>query len=115
VSSCADLSAGDGAIINAVKCETKYIGDLVPQHPICGLIEDTIKDIPYVDLFILTETLEHLEDPAGLLRKLRNKTSRILISTPLNEDERFNPEHLWVWDKEGVEQMLVDTSFSPAA
>lgn len=111
--SCADLSAGDGALIDSFPAYFKYKGDICPGYDICGPIEETIHTIPKVDCFILTETLEHVEAPGLLLNHLREKTSRLLLSTPLNEPENFNHEHLWVWDNEGIEEMLRTVGFVP--
>ena len=78
----ADLSAGDAAIINGVKIDTKIIGDYVEGYDYCGKIEDTIEQIPKVDMFILSETLEHVNHPLNVLKAIRKKTSWLVLSTP---------------------------------
>lgn len=112
VKSVADLSAGDAAIINSLDIPTKYIGDFAPRYEFHGAIEKTIDEIPNVDLFILSETLEHLDDPDAVLAKIRTKTHYLVLSTPDGEDNPGNPEHYWGWDSQGVRQMLVNAGFS---
>ena len=111
--SVADLSAGDAAIINALPYETKIVGDFYPSYEYVGKIEDTIKQIPRVDLFILSETLEHVDAPIDVLKAIREKTKYILVSTPENNWEDGNPEHYWAWDKQGVGGLLGKAGFTP--
>jgi hypothetical protein len=109
----ADLSAGDATIINSLDADTKYIGDLAPGYKLTGHIDDIIKDIPNVDLFICSETLEHLDDPDSTLKSIRAKTKYLFISTPCGETNTDNIEHYWGWDADDVKQMLLDTGFDP--
>jgi len=111
--SIADLSAGNAAIINALKSNKKYIGDYAKAYEFTGHINDTIEDIPIVDLFICSETLEHLDDPENTLKKIRAKTKYLFISTPCGELNDNNVEHYWGWDDQDVKQMLIDAGFDP--
>jgi hypothetical protein len=74
ISTVADLSCGDGYIVDSINAETKYKGDFASGYDFTGPIEQTLKLIPAVDLFILSETIEHVNDPDALLRKIRKKT-----------------------------------------
>lgn len=119
VASLADLSAGDGAISLAAKLRgadgAKHLGDITPGFEYCGLIEKTIWQIPHVELFICTETIEHLDNPDQLLSEIRFKADTLVLSTPLNESETSNnPEHYWRWDVQGVEEMLSESGWTPA-
>lgn len=113
----ADLSCGDGAIVNAIDdfqcCATKFLGDFAPGYELQGPIEETIDQIPYVDLFVLSETLEHLDDPEGALRKIRAKADRLLMSTPWCQWVDQNPEHYWSWDDQAIREILADTGWTP--
>jgi hypothetical protein len=113
LNSIADLSAGDGAIINGLDAKTKILGDYFPGFEYCGKIEDTIKQIPNVDLFISSETLEHVDDPLGMLMSIRAKTKWLLLSTPENNWNDGNPEHYWAWDQDGVKELLEKAGFMP--
>ena len=111
--SIADLSAGDATIINSLDAQQKYIGDYAPGYDLTGHIDDTLKDIPDVDLFICSETLEHLDDPDNTLKAIRAKTKYLFISTPKGEDDTNNSEHYWGWDDQDVKEMLLNAGFDP--
>jgi hypothetical protein len=113
INSVADLSAGDAAIINAIPAATKYIGDFAPGYEFQGTIDETIDLIPKVDLFICSETIEHLDDPEATLLKIRAKTKAIIITTPDSETDDKNPQHYWGWDSTGVQELLEATGFKP--
>lgn len=113
VDSIADLSAGDAAIINALDSKNKYIGDYAPGYQYTGPIEATIKQIPKVDMFICSETLEHIDDPDAVLRDIRKKTKLLILTTPDNETSPNNPEHYWGWDTAAVGDMLRGAGFQP--
>lgn len=108
----ADLSCGDGSIAKALSTEAT-LGDFAPGYFFTGPIDDTIKLIDFQDVFICTETLEHLETPLKTLWKIRQKTRQLLLSTPVHDQDAMddNPEHLWVWDRWGVEGLLVAADF----
>lgn len=112
-SSVADLSAGDAAIINALDAPKKYIGDYAPGYTYTGPIEKTILEIPKVDLFICSETLEHLDDPDVVLKEIRKKTKWLVLTTPDGENNSNNPEHYWGWNSQDVREMLVTAGFNP--
>lgn len=111
VGTVADLSCGNAAIARAL-CKSPVLGDLAPGYPIVGPIEETIKDIEPVDLFVLSETLEHLDDPAAVLRDVRARCRRLLLSTPVDNDGDTNDEHYWSWSGRDVEDMLEAAGFS---
>jgi hypothetical protein len=113
INSVADLSAGDGAIANGLNIPNKILGDFVEGFEYTGKIEDTIKQIPKVDLFISSETLEHVDDPLKMLKSIRAKTKWLLLSTPEENWGDPNPEHYWAWDKEGVQELLEKAGFEP--
>lgn len=113
VESVADLSAGDAAIINGLDVRTKYVGDFAPHYFYTGSIEETIDQIPNVDLFILSETIEHLDEPEVMLKRIRDKTRYLVLSTPDGEDNQGNPEHYWGWTADDMRALLVEAGFNP--
>lgn len=106
----ADLSCGDGAILNGSQhpWQTKYLGDFTTTGP----IDKTLMTIPQVDMFVCSETLEHLEDPGLTLYGIRCQARHLLLSTPTGEVDDKNPEHIWGWDEQGIGELLADAGWS---
>lgn len=102
----ADLSCGNGEIIKALALTRTYLGDFAPGYELCGALDDTIQQIPLVDLFVCSETIEHLDNPLKALMLIRMKSEHLLLSTPVDNFADTNAEHLWGWDREGVENLL---------
>ena len=113
VSSVADLSCGDATIVNALDVPTKILGDYAPGYEYTGPLEKNLDEIPNVDLYICSETLEHVDDPAAVLNKIRSKTRYLVLSTPNGEDNDDNPEHYWGWDNTDLRWLLTDAGFDP--
>jgi hypothetical protein len=113
IETAADLSAGDATIINSLTVGKRYIGDLASGYEITGPIEETINLIPEVDLFICSETLEHIDNPEIALSSIRNKAKHLLLTTPDGETGSRNPEHYWGWDSECIKDMIVQAGFEP--
>lgn len=114
----ADLSCGNGLILEAIKgMATKTYGDIgtldFPEPgSLRGPIEETIHQIAPVDLFVLSETLEHVRDPITVLKLIREKAKHLLLSTPDGELEPVgNPQHVWGWDQVGIGNLLESTGW----
>jgi hypothetical protein len=60
----------------------------------------------------LAETLEHLDDPRSVLGHIRGRVGSLVLSTPLDCWDDDNTEHLWAWDRPGVEMLLADCGWS---
>lgn len=112
IRSAADLSCGNGRILQGVEVPEKTYGDLTPGWEITGPIEETIEQIPPVDLLICSETLEHLDDPDAVLAQIRSKAALVFISTPEGERNNENYEHYWGWESEDIEEMLRVAGFT---
>lgn len=108
----ADLSCGNGAILAAMPVDARLFGDLAPGYDYTGPIEQTVQQIPDVDLFVCCETIEHLDDPDATLAAIGDKARRLLLSTPVDAWDDANPEHYWAWDREAVEAMVVAAGFT---
>jgi hypothetical protein len=111
VQTAADLSCGNGAVLSAIPARQRYLGDFAPGHELAGPIEDTIEQIPPVDLFVCSETIEHLDDPDVVLKAVRSKSDHLVLSTPVDAWDDDNPEHYWAWSRDGVEDMLTAAGF----
>jgi SAM-dependent methyltransferase len=61
------------------------------------------------DLVVLSHVLEHMDDPAEVLRRLRGnltgQTGRLLVLVPINE-RRVDPNHKWACDRALVGQWV---------
>jgi hypothetical protein len=67
-----------------------------------------------VDLFVLSETLEHMDDPDLLLGLITRRARYLFLSTPLAETpETGNPEHYWSWDQADIHEMFLNTGWTP--
>jgi hypothetical protein len=141
IQTAADLSCGDAMILRyvsaAVKLTDVYLGDLngVPDrvadltawrrdrralgvHTVPGALPDSLWSLPEaalpVDLLILSETLEHVPDPDGLLRQARNFATYLFVSTPVDEPVGSNNlEHYWGWGTGDIQEMLQAAGWFP--
>jgi 2-polyprenyl-3-methyl-5-hydroxy-6-metoxy-1,4-benzoquinol methylase len=79
----------------------------------CCATDDRITDVSSVDVMVLTEILEHLDDPDHTLRLARGKARYLIASSPEMRPDQVddNPEHLWMFDREGYGSMLIDADW----
>lgn len=101
----ADLSCGDAYFASQLPELDWHLGDFAPGYEYEGPIERTIHQIPQVDLFLLCETLEHVENPLEVLVLIRQRAKRLILSTPLMTCPDENPQHYWSWDNEQIEYL----------
>jgi hypothetical protein len=111
MNSAADLSCGNGAILYGLNAFERVFGDYAPGWSLTGPIEETIDQIEPVDMFVCSETIEHLDDPDAVLAKIRAKTKVLLLSTPVDAWDDANLEHYWAWSRTDVEEMLAVAGF----
>jgi hypothetical protein len=116
----ADLSAGDGTVpqltwLLAPEIHHAHLSDLVPPTGFQdrGPIEETLERCPEVDLFVCSETLEHLDDPDQVLAGIRTRARWLVCSTPLAAWGDPNPEHYWAWDEGDLHDMLTTAGWTP--
>jgi hypothetical protein len=107
----ADLSCGSAAVLAAMDLQERHLGDLAPGYAYVGPIERTIVEIPDVDVFVNTETLEHVHDPPAVLAAVRAKAGHLVLSTPVDNWADRNLEHYWAWSATDVERMLATAGF----
>lgn len=108
--SVADFGCGNGGLLELIPTEKKWGYDLQPSNVTDAQEKErpvTFRDfvnepVDYADIIIMTETLEHLVDPHGYLKKLKDLgVKHIIASTPAYETETFHaPFHLWVWTED---------------
>lgn len=123
--SIADLSCGNGTIVRSLTPHPhdRWLGDFAPltdvrdgEHILHGDIFATLREIPDpTHVFVLSETLEHVPEPLELLAQIRQRCLQLVLSTPMEAWEDTNPEHLWAWDRDGVEDFAQVAGWSPVA
>lgn len=107
----ADLSCGNGSILKSIPLDYYILGDYAPGYKYSGPLDDNLHKIPSVDIYVCSETLEHLENPQNTLHVLRKKAKSLVLTTPIeNWDDPF-PEHYWAWDRKGVERLLTEADW----
>jgi Methyltransferase domain len=122
VGSIYDMSCGSGDIARMLG---KYsgieptLGDLGPGYEYHGTLQETVPQLDIADLFILTETLEHLDDPTADLALIREHCRNLLVTTPESEGVANGDQpavgHYWIWDRAGVEELLTGAGFTVRA
>jgi 2-polyprenyl-3-methyl-5-hydroxy-6-metoxy-1,4-benzoquinol methylase len=130
IRSAADLSCGDGALLNMISrhLTRAVLGDLngVPASAAvsckarvletigAAALPDSLTHMEPVDLFILSETLEHINDPDDLLARLTDHARYLFLSTPVAESaDSGNLEHYWSWGVADVHEMLLAAGWTP--
>ena len=108
-----DLSCGNGEIAKASGLKTIFLGDFAPSYQFQGPIEKTIHEMPNVDVYVCSESLEHVEDPENVLRLIRGKSRYLVLSTPIENWGDTNAEHYWAWGRPDVEELLKKTGWTP--
>lgn len=122
VKTIADWGAGNGGLLSEVKklfpAIVSFGYDLLPANveharEVLGvdvtLVDFTKDECAVGDLVIVSEVLEHLVDPHGLLRKFyaNEKVKWVIASSPATETvEAHWPYHLYIWDLEGYAVMF---------
>lgn len=111
-----DLGCGDGGLLQILKEDsiTSWGYDLMPTNIDYAInvrkvdaryTDFNSNDIDYADIAIMTEVLEHMEDPHSIVKNLPSKY--LVASSPYNETDLSHYEfHLWAWDEEGYEELL---------
>lgn len=111
----ADLSCGNGDIARRITTGRTILGDFAPGYTYHGPLEETLHLLEPVDVYVCSETAEHLDDPQAVLALIRTKADRLVFSTPIECWDDANGEHLWAWDREGVELMALQADWKPEA
>lgn len=71
------------------------------------------KTVWHADIYVMTEVLEHLTDPHGMLGNVRARDAQLVCSSPATEHAGSHDEcHAWAWDEEGYAKMITDAGFT---
>lgn len=122
-----DLGCGDGGLLtlltgdnlialgydfapaNVAGWEERGVGRLTRQRDVVAEWDR----VAYADVYVLTEVLEHLTDPHGMLRRVRARGAQVVCSSPRFETyESHDACHAWAWDTEGYAALLYNAGFT---
>ena len=133
-----DPACGDGSIVAAAhgmvpiagavladlsRPNFYYVGtemrSMLPENlrVSCATLEETLEEPNSYDLVVLTEILEHVEDPVAVLKMARRRATRLVASSPIFhvDDPTIdpNPEHLWQFDRDGYAEIMREAGWKP--
>lgn len=134
-SSVADPACGDASVVRAAarlsQVERALLNDISkPQiadlwgkdlgvnNPALSCLDafEFMGSIGTVDAVVLTEILEHLEDPLALLKLAREHATYLVASSPINETEgQSNHEHVWSFSVPSYRNLLEEAGWTPIA
>jgi SAM-dependent methyltransferase len=114
IGSLVDLGCGDGDLLRRLE----YLGIRtfgitagvanVEQARLHGLdvtLGDILGPLPDADLTVMTEVLEHLVDPHGMLARINSPY--LVVSSPSAETDEWHYEHhAWAWDMDGYFELV---------
>lgn len=113
-----DLGCGDGGLLSLLQScgfASTWGYDLSPEavrgagrRGVDALLLDVVNDRPDLgELAVATEMLEHLTDPHGFARRLREGCRYLVASSPYTETDRDHYEfHTWAWDPDGYRSLF---------
>jgi hypothetical protein len=123
-----DLGAGDGGMLSKMYAAHTF-PDVIQMWGY-DLMQSNVDyaqktrgmDVRYVDfvdepidwaeLVIITECLEHLENPHGMLNRIGKYAEAIVASSPSAESaESHDACHAWVWDMDGYARLIQGGGF----
>lgn len=121
-----DLGCGDGGLLSVIHhLWIKSWGyDFTPQAVEYAVQErrveayelDFVTDsaqITWAPVAVITEVLEHLDDPHAFLQVIQPNVRYLVASSPVNETKHIHdPCHAWVWDMLGYKEMIEGAGFT---
>jgi len=114
-----DYGCGNGGLLTLVRAPRITGYDFCPANveaardlgrPVHHL-DFTTAALDECDVAVMSEVLEHMDDPHGFLARLQ--CAHLVASVPLGETPDNHYEyHVWGWDAGGFASMLVQAGFS---
>ena len=112
-----DLGCGDGGLLSLIKDIPSWGYDFQPSN-VDGWAQRGVtaqqldfmahpEAINWGELVVVTEVLEHLADPHGLVKLISHNAKYIVASSPYDETlSQHADEHAWGWDMQGYQEMF---------
>lgn len=107
-----DLGCGDGGLLSLLSGFDAWGYDFQPSN-VAGWVERGVtaelrdvfntRDVPrWGEVAVLTEVLEHVDDPHGVVEWVARNTRWVVASSPVGETpDAHADEHAWGWDIAG--------------
>ena len=119
-----DLGCGDGGLLSLLEDAwiPAYGYDFQPTNA-SGWVErgvnaealnfvDHWHEVQEATTYVITEVLEHLADPHGMVKRIYDRGANIVASSPWTENNTSHDEcHAWAWDMAGYTDMLLTAGF----
>lgn len=115
-----DYGCGNGGLISLLHGRNVRGFDFTPANVAAAQAagrnvehRDFVEHPASSDIAVMTEVLEHMNDPHGFLATLDAPT--LVASVPNGETpDNHGDCHLWGWDPDGFRTMLTGAGFTPA-
>ena len=125
-----DLGCGDGGLLSLLY-DLPHVRahgyDFQPSN-VTGWVErgvsaqavNFVEALPEIlatqpDIVVMTEVLEHLTDPHGVLRQVRASGADLVCSSPWTETYASHDAcHAWAWDRDGYAALVTGAGFEIA-
>ena len=112
-----DLGCGDGGLLSLIKDIPSWGYDFQPANAqgwadrgVTAEERDvftTRGPLRWGQVAVLTEVLEHLADPHGVVEWVSHHTTWVVASSPKDETaERHGDCHAWAWDLDGYRSLF---------
>lgn len=107
-----DLGCGDGGLLSLIKDIDSWGYDFQPsnvdgwtERGVLAVTRDVFQlgaEVRWGEVAVMTEVLEHIADPHGVVGWVARNSKFIVASSPHSETpERHAEEHAWGWDMPG--------------
>lgn len=114
-----DYGCGNGGLLSLIHSPNAKGFDFQPANVEAAkalgrhvTFKDFVAEPESSDLAVMTEVLEHMDDPHGFLKTL--DANVLVASVPLGETPDNHYEfHVWGWDPQGFADMLKGSGFQP--
>lgn len=113
-----DLGCGDGGMLtllqqHAVPC---WGYDLMPanihvarwERGVTAYLKDFVDDpVEWAHIAVITEVLEHLQDPHNMVERIARNCRYVVASSPADETDQSHDEvHAWAFDEAGYNALF---------